>query len=582
MAQPAKGVLDDSYTKLVLMDFSGGVNLYKGALALGTNESPEMWNVIPFPGRLQYRGGWTPTCTLPGEADQAYAFYDTIGAKRWVVWTGGDLYDVTSGVPILIEAGAYTAGERVGVVDLNGIMYWSTWTTPIRYWDAQTSTAAAVVASGPSPVPASPLLMLYTNAIVAFGVKFGAFPRQPNVFSWSNINDPTFWDASNSQAVGPNNGAELSFALVFGIAEIGVAPFRTFLTARTDHGLYAYQGALGTLAESVINLPTGCAHGESAQYLPSMGDNGTIVFLGNDAQFWATNGIVAKPVSLNILPLLQSQANLAAVNNPNSKAWGGYNQAWQYYFCDIDGIQFVYKWDTGAWTLFTGWPSGPVVQSTNVNGAPSLFIASGNGLGTQYWSQIGLGGVDDNGNTPRISWTSPFLHMGNPEKLKIFDWVSMVSYNTATTYKVDARSLSRANGEWQQAETLYFSNALPGTGNPFILDLSLLDGPGLLVQPPVLAPPVSPVMNHGRISVPVAVDVNDPWLHGITGMSEQMASPAVQFTVAYDSGTLDYELLALEVRFLDRGYLREGGNQFSGQAGVVGRNIFVPNSENPS
>ena len=201
MPRAPRNMIDDAYQRLMLADFGGGLNTYVGAIALPNNASPDMLNLIPFPGRLKYRGGSTEYSALSHTADQAYAFYDANDAKRFAVFENGNLVDVTSGSEVVIEAAAYTAGSLIGVVELNGILYWSTADVPLRYWNPALGTSGAVAQTGASPPPASPFLLNYTNAIVALGVKFGASAYQPTVMSWSAI---------NQQAIGMRQTLKLS------------------------------------------------------------------------------------------------------------------------------------------------------------------------------------------------------------------------------------------------------------------------------------------------------------------------------------------------------------------------------------
>ena len=255
---PTKGSLEGNYKRIFLNDWSGGFNTYKGSLNLSANEFPDGANVFPVPGALLYVGGWSSFSDLPAAADMAYppcdrgAFYDSAGSKHLPVWAGGYLYDVVNGTAVqIVDATqdppvpeSYTAGERVGVMDNNGIIYWSTESVPLRYWNPATGEVGAVVQTGPDAPPASPCLFYYAGSIVACGVKWGSSAFQPNVFSWSGVNQAGYWHAVNSQAVGPNNGEGIVFGTVMGVAEVGVPPTENFIIGRSDNGIYSYHGAI--------------------------------------------------------------------------------------------------------------------------------------------------------------------------------------------------------------------------------------------------------------------------------------------------------------------------------------------------
>jgi len=576
MAKAQKGILDDSYQKLNLTDFSGGLNTYIGALSLSPNQSPDCLNVIPFPGRLQYRGGWTlfSSLTTGDPCDFLYPFYDSTGAKHLVSWEDGSVYDYISGSAVLVEAGAYTEGQKIGAVDLNGVLYWSTVNVPLRFWNPVAATHGAVAQSGASPPPAASYLCLYTNAIVAFNVTFGAGAQQPNVFAWSAINDPTNWTAANAQAVGPNNSIPLQFGLQFGIAEIGVSPFRTLIVGRGDKGIYGYQGALGSLSEFVVNLPAGCKDGYSAQYIPGADQFGNVIFLATDTQIWATNGVTASPVSLPVLPTLTAQVSTALVGNANARFFSGYNNTFQYSWCDINGVQYVYKWDLKAWSNFTGWPSGPVASSTDGSGVPVLYVGA-NSSSPKVIGIVGVPQTGDNGAAPSIYWKTPFLSMGDPGTYKEFNWVDIYVYDTGTNYGVNGATMPRPDGTFRTASTLVF-NTPSSASNLFILGLSTLNGPNVLGSGATTALGTgTPFVYHGRLSCPAT---GSGILAGLTGLTEQLAGNAGQIKVAYNSGTIDFELTGIQLRFKSRGSLRDGGLKFNPEAGVT--QVFDPYNGN--
>lgn len=580
MARVPKDTLDNSYARLVLSDFSLGLNTYKGALALGSNESPDMLNVIPFPGRLQYRGGWDIHSTIPLNPDHVTNFFDTNGTKHFITWAGGNIYENVNSSPTLLLSNVYVPGQLVGSVVLNGVLYWSTATVALQFYNPVTSTSGDVVQTGPSLVPMSPYIFLYTQSIVALQVDFGT-GVQENVFSWSGINDPGYWDAAQSQAVGPRNGGSLVFGVVMGIANIGVAPFRSFIVGRDDEGIYGYSGALGTLQEFLVNCPTGCIDGASAQYLPSAGKLGTVVFLGKDAQIWATDGISAEPISIPVLPTLAADVQNAIVADGLSvRFFSGYNERYQYYFVCVNGKQYVYKWDLKAWSLFSGWPVGPVMTAPNSNSLPSLFVASKSTYSGNYvLAEIALDQTKDNGSIPSVYYKTPYLHMGDPNMFKEFHWIVPFFLQTGSKYTVGGTSLPRPDGTFYTTSTLTFTTQQSaGTvSNPFILDTSILDGTDVLGSAVVSAIGTgTPQVNKGRLSCPIT---GTGMLKGVSGLNQVLMGKAAQFTISLSSSSsvCDFELIGLQTLFLERGYDRDGGSSFNVEGGINSSfDIFAP------
>ena len=581
-ARAPKGQLEDSYQRLLLNDFAGGLNTYQGAISLPSNTSPDMLNLLPLPGKLKYRGGVTPYADLTATADQAFEFYDSNGAKHFVVWEGGNVVDVVSSTAVAVESTVYTAGVKVGACTLNGVLYWSTATVPLRFWNPVTATKGAVVQTGATAPPASPYLLTYTGAIVALGVKYGTSAYQPTVMGWSVVNEPGNWSAAESQAVGPlRTSASLAFGIVLGIANTGVPPTRTFIVARSDVGLISYTGALGSLQENAINCPVGCLDGASAVFCPGADGFGDVIFLGTDGQFWKTNGINAVVASLQVQQSVQAQVTDALYNSTPYRFWAGYNEEYLYYFCNVNGFQFVYKWDIQQWTVFYGWPNGPILNTTNAQGIPTLYVASNLSSELGFFA-IGIIGATDNGSPPNIYYRTAWLHAGDPELLKIWSFISLLATATGTVYQVSARGLSRGNdGSFMQSDPIILATTPINVQYPFILNQSLLDGPDVLTEGGLHGRASSPVMMRGRFACPVVWE-QDSMCRGIIeeaeggggAIYEDLKAVAIQLTVAYYGGYMDYEVLGFQLRYMERAYRREGGNEYDMEMGV-------PNSNDP-
>lgn len=576
MAQPPGKPFDDSWQAIQINDFSGGLVTLASSLSLQQNQSPAMLNCIPLPGRLMFRGGYViETSGLPGPCDQAYSYFDADGDKHYMVWSDGDLYDCVTGVPILVEAACYTAGYRIGVVDgFGGILLWSSGgdgfgndTVPLRYYNAVAGTAGAVVTSGDVDPPASDFLFMYGNQVVAlapfWGAPLTADRQQNNVHCWCDPDDYTAWIAANSFASGPLNSGKVVYGQPFGLANIGFPAERTYVILRNDKGIYAYTGALGEQVERLLNCPWGCRDAMSAQYVPSS-TRGVIMWLSNDGQIWQTDGTDAKPISSNVLPTLQSAYNAALANDPDQKFYSGYNHTWQYYFCDVAGQQFVYRWATDAWTMFSGWVSGPFFQTLDNNNVPAYYIAS-NDVANPALCQIALLNTPDNGTMPSVYWTSPVLHAGDIELLKEFFWGVIATYDTGVTYNMAAESIKRINNTAMTARTVpLVSPAASEDGIPFVVGSSLLGGSHVLSAGGSAFATGTPVIMQGRF----ACEIENEWYP--EGSYETLKGTGVQVTISYggggDENAFAFDLLGLKVLFLPRGYLRGAGAPLNAEA----------------
>lgn len=559
MARSPGAPLDDSYSAIKITDFSGGMVTQASPLVLGSNQCAALMNCIHLPGRLIFRGGYDNIAGLPAGADGAWKFYDSNGAKHYAVWSNGNLYDCVSGTATLVESSVYTAGQKIGSLDYNNVLYWSSGQpvpVPLRFWNPAAATHGAVAQTGASPPPSSDFIFLYTNAIVALAPTWSGPTYQPNVFGWSAINDPGNWNTANSQASGPLNGGRLEFGMPFGIAEVGVSPFQNIVIGRNDLGIYAYSGALGSLHEALLNCPVGVKDRATAQYLPTAGQFGTIVFLGTDGQVWSTNGIAANVISGDILPTLQSAYSLAIANNVSQRFYSGYNQAWQYYYVDIAGTQFVYRWPTNSWTMFSGWPSGISFNSTDATGAPGMFIAS-NAVNNNNLSQVGVMGLADNGTMPPVYYVSPVLHGGDFNKFKDFQWGAIATFDTGAIYNMTAQSIRYGNSTQMVANTVQLTS--PQTGaSLFIIGQSLLGGPNVLGLPATSISPGTPVVMQGRFAVPIPASEFMP-----AGRLETLKGNGCQIKIAYGGGSNVFDLLGVEVLYVPKGYRRGSGAQYN-------------------
>ncbi len=598
MARPRQVPLDDCYEKIQISDYSGGLATAIGALSLASNQFPAALNVIHLPGRLLFRGGYTITASLPGPADAAYYFKDSDGDEHYAVWSDGGLYDCIAGNAVVIEAACYTAGQNIGAVADDGVLYWSTGLpvpVPIRYWNPVAGTfgqlAGNLIPAGSVNPPASDFLILYQGCIVALAPFWGSplvtDRSQPIVFCWADVNDPTTWIAANSYQVGSNNGGRLEYGRQFGISADGITPTQTLMIFRNDEGVYAYSGALSQLHEQLLNCDVGMKDRQSAQYLPTNGEFGVVIWLGRDGQFWKTNGVNCLPISAaTILPTLSTAYYSALLEDPDTRFPSGYNEQWQYYFCSVGGIQFVYRWPVDSWTLFQGWPVGPTFIAPDENGLPALFAAAhvpflatpfqldSSELGSNdvlsdspsqqqvyALTQIARIGFSDLGVMPSVYWASPVLHGGDFNLFKMFHWASITTLDTGVLYNVVGRSVRRSDGSVMVTKTMPLQAPL-SQGAPFILGQSVLGGSDVLSDPLLAAlSPGSPVSMQCRLSVPIPVSEWWP-----AGMNELLQGNAMQLIVSYGGGANAFDLLGSQIDYISRGYRRGSGTFYNPEA----------------
>lgn len=419
-----KQALDDAMLAFRVTDFSGGLNSEMDALDLDENASPDCENVkITKPGRLIGRDGYTKRISSLGSNPDGIAFfYDATDSRRVVMWTAGNMYDVTGHTLTLIRASVYTVGQRVCSVALNKILYYSDGYMPdgIRQWNG--TTEQALVSSGDTgtiPTPACKVMTSYAGSLVIGNLRYQDGSTAPHAFQWADVNDPTTIRGTNIQQVGQGYGGEINCILPLAVASTGVSPFRSLIVGKSQFGLYGYAGALDSLEEFLINCPAGVRDGETMRYLPGPDGSGYIVFLGTDYKLWAVNGTSAVELSGNIRTELSRYVSARAEAVAGQRFTSVVNSADFQYILDCGGRQYVYQYDLKTWTRFTGWPSGHWVEARDMFGNFALYCADRSG---QSLSQCNYG-TTDNGSAIVPYWKTPYIHCGDRHLLKTWQWI---------------------------------------------------------------------------------------------------------------------------------------------------------------
>lgn len=556
MVDIAKGSLEDSLRQLNLTDMSGGLVTSSGPLALSANETPDSLNVFAYQGHLLFRGGYSLFASLPSQTDGDFTYKDAGNIQHLMVWSNGNLYDCRTGVAVVVATAVYTPGQQIAHTVLNGILYWATLTVPLRQYNG--TTEQAVTNSGGAGIVAPPacnFLLSYAGSLIAVYPVPSGVPQKSS-FMWCNVNDPTTWPGVSIQTVGSNDGSICTFAILMGVIPGGVSSgggvpaTRQLIVGKDKGNLFMYQGALGTLTENAIPCPVGAIDANSPVYIPTQEGLGAVMFLGSDAQFWLTNGNSAIVASLEIEPTVYALTQNALILNSAQKFNATYNAQYQYYICDFgQNTQLVYKWDTKAWWLFQGWPSGPYMTAFASSGLPTVFVAA-QGLGMTGLYQIGLTQTNDNGTPISAYYTTPYLHGGRFDVEKIFNKLTIAVFNVGIEYTVTATTMPRADGAQQVSQALVLSDpAFGGTpsGTAGLWDSATWDsstwGGGLVS----LAQPYPMAAMTGRLNV---LSTADRWVPA--GEPSLFRTGAAQIKVAYNSGVPDFRLCGMNVAMMMR------------------------------
>lgn len=571
MGNRARGGADN--LKMVpVTDFSLGVNSMNGSLSLGTNEClvAGTQNVIGFPGRALYCGGFQSVSSLPSNSvDNSWEFYDTNRLKHQMVWANGNLYDCQYGASVLIEFGCYVPGEDIGRVDQGGVLYWCTNSVTVRYFNG-------LVAAGIAGAPTGNYMTSFAGSLIVANPTPANSTNQPGAFIPSAVNDPTTWLVNLMQQVGTQLGATISFIVPMGVSAGGVPPSKSLLVGMTAGNMFLYTGPVGQQEESIINCPVGCFDANSAVYIPSPTLFGEVAFLGTDAQIWVTNGITAECLTIKNLDFVFKSISNARAVNPLQRFFATYNNRFAYYLLDYgNNQQFLYRWQTKGLYLVSGWPSGAYFSGHDASGFGANFVASILTY-TRGLYQVGIDRTAFNGVSPTISYQLPYLHGGNAEMNKDWQWATLFSRNIGLSYKVQASGIPRSDNSVPTSNVLTFKDPADSPGNnPANWDQVSWDQSKW--QDDLTLNQYVPVVRHGMLCEPVPASVWVP-----IGVTQPLRSGAISPIISWnDDGNTapGFDICGLQFRYNPRTMRTMGGNKYAAQSGTIlnGADFFMGN-----
>lgn len=459
--------LDDAMRPIVLLDYLGGLNSETDPADLPVgdprvpNQTPDCQNVYFVPGIVRGRAGYQEKVTgLPAAPDGLAFYYDSTGARRLVVWSGGNLYDITTFAATLVEAGCYEAGQRIACAVLNSVLYFSdgktifsngTNSSGIRSCDLPVSFSAPVFYStgdpalGYIPLPAAKVMCVKDGCLVLGCIKYvnGTFARQSAV--WTNVNSPGQLNGANVFPVGEGQGGEINCLIPMGISHTGVTPFDAIFVGKSEFGVFLLKGALtpNDLEAIQINLPVGVLDGATAKYISGPDGSAFVAFLGTDRRVWATNSIQTDELSKDIAGELKNYVNdrFATVFTPMFTA--GINYENRHYVLDLGANrQYVYDYAQKCWSRYQGWVSGYYVEARDIFSAPVMYVADT--AGTRVVLQNA--GVTDNGAAIAPYVVTPVLNAGDDDLRKIFHWLYF-KYKTDFGVITATATVNDAQGE---------------------------------------------------------------------------------------------------------------------------------------
>lgn len=576
MAQITKGVLDDALPTVKILDFTGGLNTMEGAFSLSTSETPACQNVLGFPGRALYIGGTNNDTPLPAgsKGDGGKQFYDANNNKHVIVWANGNMYDTVNGTQVLIASNVYIPGQNIGrtvagdASNLTGILYWSTLTVPMRFYDG--AVEGPVVTSGAAgsvAIPASDYLCTYAGSVIAANPVI-AGSKNPGSLIPSNTNDPTTFIGANLAALGNNNVIK---ALIPMSVEAGGIPPTSSIMCVGALGLVLAQGPTTALKLQNINYPIGCQDGNSVVYIPTGDLLGNVVYLGTDNQFHESNGITTKLISEKILNLMNVLISNALASNVAQRFSATYNKEFHYYVCDMgQDIQMAYKWTQlsdgsthAGFFMINGWPSGVYFDGTSGNGLPTNYVAANSGQADGLY-EVGLDGTNFNGTQPVIFYNTPFLHANDVSMMKEWQWCNL-SFNNQlqTQYTIDSVGMTNSQNVTPVGNQIVFGAPInqASAGSGAIWDQSNWDNSFWAGLPTL--PSQGPVVDSKMLTAPVVDGYGNQ-------VNMPLRSPSVSFKISWkpinSKSVAYYDITNFSTRYKTMGHYMAGGAPGSSDA----------------
>jgi hypothetical protein len=356
-----------------------------------------------------------------------------------------------------------------------------------------------------------------------------------------------------------------------GVAAGGVPPTNSIMIVGSEFLILA-QGAVNALKLNSVNVPMGCQDGNSVAYIPTGDLLGAVIYLGNDNQFWETNGITGDCVSKQLLNWLNLTFQSSKQTNPAIRFSGSYNGRYQYYICDLGmNNQLIYRWQQKAWYYISGWPSGFYCEGTTGIGFPCNYVSSNSTTFTAAVYLVGQDNINFNGQAPVIQFNTPYLHGGDTSELKEYQWIYMEMNNILpAAYNVQVQGLPFQGGQFPQSNTLLFPNPLLnkalqstyGVWNVSLWDVALW-GPGASTFPQ------QPAIVGGMLVEPVAASVWTP------ATTQPLRSAAATAIISWTNNGVanaipDFDVGKVFMPYKAMGHRMVGGPLYSAQQGASG------------
>lgn len=387
--------LEDSLDELVLSGMDAGLMPDLDGNDMPVDGAAACSNIMfDENGSFQSRLGWVRRFQVMTGADVtidgAAEFLDSTRSQRRVVWANGNLYDCTTmdAGSIVEHSGVYASGSAIAWAAMYGELVYSDGVTigtgsggaqsGCRVYEPIDNTDAVLegeVGDLFTEIPAAKAMCTYDSCLVLGNLLFPDGTRAPESVVWSRVGDVRGFYATSQRGVAIGDGGQIVALQPFTLSNENVAPSNGIFVGKDGSCSFSLRGPVSDLEEIRIKSSTGVIDGNTVSFIPYT-KGGVVVYLGNDRQFYVTNGVTADSiVEDRIRKEVKEYINERLSANPTQRFYAGRNYLNNQYVCNLGGGRwYAFDWNRVRWTRYDGWPDGAVLETINSSRQHQLYI----------------------------------------------------------------------------------------------------------------------------------------------------------------------------------------------------------------
>lgn len=388
--------LEDSLDELVLSGMDAGLMPDLDGNDMPVDGAAACSNIMfDENGSFQSRSGWVRRFKimtgLDVTIDGAAEFLDSTRSRRRVVWANGNMYDCsTMDASSIVEySSVYATGNPICYASMYGELVYSDGVTigtgdggkksGCRVYDPITPSEGLLLGEVGdlfTEIPAAKAMCTYDSCLVLGNLlRTNGTTIEPESIIWSRVADIRGFYGTNQRGVAIGDGGQIVALQPFTLSNENVAPSNGIFVGKDGSCSFSLRGPVSDLEEIRIKSSTGVIDGNTVSFIPYT-KGGVVVYLGNDRQFYVTNGVTADSiVEDRIRKEVKDYINDRLSVNPAQRFYAGRNYLNNQYVCNLGGGRwYAFDWNRVRWTRYDGWPDGAVLETLNSSRQHQLYI----------------------------------------------------------------------------------------------------------------------------------------------------------------------------------------------------------------